>query len=63
MRRGGSSRGYARYNSYNNYNRGMSGHSIKDRMIDKLESMIDEAQSDYERKTVMEWIERLGQEK
>lgn len=39
--------------------RGMSGHSIKDRMIDRLERMMDEAQTDHERQTVQEWIDRL----
>ena len=38
---------------------GRSGHSIKDRMIDKLERMMDEAQTDHERQTVQEWIDRL----
>ena len=35
---------YGRY-----YDHGYSGHSIDDRIIDKLEHMMDEAQSDYER--------------
>ena len=37
-----------------------SGHSIKDRMIDKLESMYDEAKTDHERQIVDEWIARLN---
>lgn len=41
------------------YERGYSGHSIKDRMIDRLEAMMDEAKSEYERNTVAEWIARL----
>ena len=40
-------------------NSGYSGHSIQDRMVDKLERMIDEAQTENERKTVREWIQRL----
>lgn len=43
----------------NSYNRGYSGHSIQDRMVDKLERMMDEANSEYERNTIAEWIERL----
>jgi len=38
---------------------GYSGHSITDRMIDRLESMMDETQSDYERQTIRDWINRL----
>lgn len=49
----GSRRSYRR-------NRGYSGHSIKDRMIDKLESMYDEAKTDHERQIVDEWIDRLN---
>lgn len=41
---------------------GYSGHSIKDRMIAKLESMYDEAKSDHERQIVDEWIDRLTTE-
>ena len=41
-------------------NRGYSGHSINDRMIDKLESMMDETGSEYERQTIGEWINRLS---
>lgn len=39
--------------------RGYSGHSIKDRMVDRLESMMDEAHSDYEREAISEWIRKL----
>lgn len=46
-------------NSYGR-NRGYSGHSIKDRMVAKLESMYDEAQTDHERQIVDEWIDRLN---
>ena len=38
---------------------GYSGHSIADRMVAKLESMYDEAKTDYERRTVDEWINKL----
>ena len=39
-----------------------SGHSIKDRMIDRLESMADEAQTSHEHDMVMNWIDRLSSE-
>ncbi len=38
---------------------GYSGHSIKDRMIDKLEQMYDEAKTEHERQIVDEWVRRL----
>ena len=38
-----------------------SGHSIKDRMIDRLERMMDEAGSEYERKEIMDEIARIRQ--
>ena len=38
---------------------GYSGHSIKDRIIDKLESMMDEARSEYEREVISEWIAKV----
>ena len=41
------------------YFNGYSGHSIQDRMIDKLERMMDEAQSEHERQTVQSWINCL----
>lgn len=47
------------YPSYVNADYGYSGHSIKDRMIDSLERMMDTAQTDYERQTVMEEIKKL----
>lgn len=40
-----------------------SGHSIKDRMVDKLESMMDEASSDYEQKEIHRMIERIEMDK
>lgn len=36
-----------------------SGHSVKDRMIANLESMMDMEAGDYEKQTIREWIERL----
>lgn len=57
-----------RYISRNSYrdNRGRnsyadeySGHSIVDRMVARLENMMDEAKTDHERQTVNEWINRL----
>jgi hypothetical protein len=38
------------------HHNGYSGHSIQDRMIDCLERMVDDAQTDYERQTVKKWI-------
>lgn len=52
---GASTRRYYDGNSNNGY----SGHSIQDRMVDRLERMMDEAQSEHERQTVREWINRL----
>lgn len=46
-------------NRYYDSNSGYSGHSIQDRMIDQLERMFDEAQSEHERQTVQTWINRL----
>lgn len=48
-----------RYISRGQYDDGYSGHSIKDRMVAKLEDMYDEAKTDHERQTVNEWINRL----
>lgn len=53
---GGSS---ARSYGGNSMSRDYSGHSIQDRMIDRLERMMDEAQSENERQTVRDWINRL----
>lgn len=39
--------------------RGYSGHSINDRIIDRLEHMMDEADSDYERQTIAKYIDKL----
>ena len=38
---------------------GNGGHSIMDRMVARLEDMMDEAKTDHERQTVNEWINRL----
>ena len=48
-----------RYYGGNSMSRDYSGHSIQDRMVDRLERMIDEAQSEHERQTVKDWINRL----
>lgn len=42
---------------------GMSGHSLKDRMIAKLEEMYDEAQTEYEREELRKEIRRIESEK
>lgn len=41
------------------YDMGYSGHSVKDRMVAKLESMMDMAKSDYERQEVMNAIRSI----
>lgn len=38
---------------------GYSGHSINDRMIDKLERMYDEAQTQHEKDVVNMWINQI----
>lgn len=53
---GGSSQ---RYYDGGSGNSGYSGHSIQDRMVDRLERMYDEAQNEHERQTVQQWITRL----
>lgn len=60
---GGRSRTSGRYMSRGRRGNGYSSHSIKDRMIDCLEKMMDEAGSEYERNTVSDWINRLEAEK
>ena len=70
---GNSNRGYydggsnnsSRYYDGGNSNRyydssGYSGHSIKDRMIARLEEMFDEAQSEHEKQVVQDWLDRLS---
>lgn len=62
----GGQSGYGSYGNqggqsgYRGESRGMSGHSIKDRMIARLESMYDEAQSDHERQMIHKEIERIN---
>lgn len=41
------------------YDMARSGHSIKDRMVDRLESMMDEAKTDYEREEVRRMISQI----
>ena len=50
---GNSSR---RYNDSSGY----SGHSIKDRMIAKLEEMLDETKTQHEEQFINEWLDRLS---
>jgi len=50
--------GYGGYYDDHRYSR----HSIKDRMISKLESMYDDAKTDHEKQIVDEWIRRIGSE-
>lgn len=45
------------------YDDGYSGHSIKDRMIDRLERMMDEAKNDYERDEIRREIEEIRMKK
>lgn len=40
----------------------MSGHSLNDRMVAKLESMMDNTNSDYERQHISEWIDKIRRE-
>ena len=56
-RRINSSYGRGTWNATGQY----SGHSVKDRMIDRLERMMDEAKSDYERQEIMNEINRIRQ--
>ena len=56
---GNSSR---RYYDGGSRNSGYSGHSIKDRMIARLEDMYDEARTEHERQIVQEWINRLSRD-
>lgn len=41
---------------------GYSGHSIKDRMVARLEPMFDEASSDYEKQLIQNTINRIHAE-
>ncbi len=47
---------------YDSYDRGYSGHSIGDRAVDKLEKMMDEAGSDYERECIRKYISLIRSE-
>ena len=49
-------------NSSRRYNdsHGYSGHSLKDRMIAKLEEMLDETKSPHEEQFINQWIDRLS---
>lgn len=42
---------------------GMSSHSIKDRMVSRLEAMYDEAQSEHEREEIRSEIRRIEAER
>ena len=57
-----NSNNYYDGNSSRRYNdsSGYSGHSMKDRMIAKLEEMFDEAQSKHEEQFIQDWIDRLS---
>ena len=59
-RRGSYARGRSpRTGRYVSRMRGMSGHSLHDRMAANLESMMDEAGSDYERQQIGKWIDKI----
>ena len=47
-----------RYYDGNSGNSGYSGHSIHDRMIANLEHMMSEAQNDYERQQIRDFIQK-----
>ena len=56
----GRSRTTGRYMSRDSaYDMGRSNHSIKDRMVDSLERMYDEAVTEHERNTIDEWIRKI----
>ncbi len=56
----GRSRTTGRYVSRDSaYDMGRSNHSIKDRMVDSLERMYDEAATEHERNTIDEWIRKI----
>lgn len=61
--RDGASRMNTSYGNYGRYGDGnMSHHSIKDRAVAKLEHMMDEADSDYERSMISKMISRIEQD-
>ena len=45
--------------SYGNYDYGYSGHSIHDRAVAKLEQMMPEATTEYERQEISRMIDRI----
>lgn len=47
---------------YDHYEHGESRHSINDRIIDKLERMMDDAGSEYERGILASWIAKVAAE-
>jgi hypothetical protein len=49
----------ARTGRYMSSSRGYSGHSIEDRIVDNLEHMMDDANSDYERNVIHRWISKV----
>lgn len=59
-RRGSYARGRSR--RYTHYEHGASRHSINDRIVDKLERMMDDAGSEYERSVLSGWIARVESE-
>lgn len=63
--RGGSYENMSRGGSYEGSYEGggsMSRHSIEDRMVAKLEGMMDTSGSDYERQKIGEWINKIRTE-
>ena len=56
----GRSRTTGRYMSRDSaYDIGRSNHSIKDRMVDSLERMYDEAVTEHEKATIDDWIHKI----
>lgn len=56
----GRSRTTGRYMSRDSaYDMGRSNHSIKDRMVDSLERMYDEAVTEHEKATIDDWIHKI----
>ncbi len=63
-RRGSYARGRGRRYAtrYDHYEHGESRHSINDRIVDKLERMMDDAGSEYERGVIASWIAKVAAE-
>lgn len=63
-RRGNYARGRGRRysNRYERYDHGESRHSINDRIVDRLERMMDDAGSEYERGILAGWIAKVAAE-